>query len=30
MATEWLNASALSAVDKAKVFGGTAKALLKL
>jgi 2,3-dihydroxybenzoate decarboxylase len=30
MGTDWLNASALSAVDKAKVFGGTAKALLKL
>lgn len=30
MATDWLNASALSAADKAKVFGGTAKALLKV
>jgi predicted TIM-barrel fold metal-dependent hydrolase len=30
MATDWLNTSSLSAVDKAKVFGGTAKALLKL
>ena len=28
--TDWLHASALSATDKAKVFGGTAKALLKL
>jgi 2,3-dihydroxybenzoate decarboxylase len=30
MATDWLHASTLSATDKAKVFGGTAKALLKL
>jgi len=30
MGTDWLNASALNAVDKVKVFGGTAKALLKL
>jgi hypothetical protein len=30
MATDWLNASALSAADKSKVFSGNAKALLKL
>jgi len=30
MATDWLKASALSAADKAKVFSGNAKALLKL
>lgn len=30
MGIDWLNASVLSAIDKAKVFGGTAKALLKL
>jgi 2,3-dihydroxybenzoate decarboxylase len=30
MATDWLNASALSAADKAKVFSGNDKSLLKL
>jgi predicted TIM-barrel fold metal-dependent hydrolase len=30
MASDWLNASALSPADKAKVFGQTAKALLRL
>jgi hypothetical protein len=30
MATDWLNASALSAADKSKVFSGNAKSLLKL
>lgn len=30
MGADWLHASALSTADKAKVFGGTAKALLKL
>jgi predicted TIM-barrel fold metal-dependent hydrolase len=30
MASDWLNAAALSAADKAKVFGQNAKALLKL
>ena len=30
LATDWLHATSLNAADKAKVFGGTAKTLLKL